>query len=426
MLKHIKRYLMILGITLFSSPQSYSQTIHSVGTGCGDNMCVWVKGQNFATNSRIDVRYSTTGSIVASYQGADITRYDDGTYQTVTFRVKDSVQQSYLNKGQFLVWIVNPSVPSWNGPGVVQRNARLQVSGGSNYNWHHVDFNGNECNREPYGIITHYHQSGVRATIQSQLSTMYTGGQRRLRIGIFFGTNSYGTVIGAPTGVLPAQFITNLKNYLLDIKAAGYEEVIVAMHPQQEYDFWTASTYSASIADRYWNVVQQTKSAINDTGINHLLDLGNELMPPAGASTTWHTYVTDLWNRHVSAYGTEYTVGFSTPEPERLSNMSIYGPNKPRVVDFHVYTNPSGAYAVANNLLNSQSLNTDIIIGELWYNDPLYAQALRNSINASAGDRWVRWVAQWPRSQTGSQQPSCQGQNVQSPLQFNELLSRSF
>lgn len=54
--------------------------------------------------------------------------------------------------------------------------------GGSNYGWYHLD---PPCNREPYGVV--YNYDIATATIDSQLQEMYSDGQRRLRVPIFFG-----------------------------------------------------------------------------------------------------------------------------------------------------------------------------------------------------------------------------------------------
>jgi hypothetical protein len=342
--------------------------------------------------------------------------------------VKDSVQQSILSRGGLYLWVVNPSKPVWTGPIVAHRSNKEQAYGGSNYNWYHVDFTGTTCNREPYGIIKNYHQAGVRATVQSQLATMYAGGQRRLRIAIaaadYFST---GTIVQAPNGTFPSQYLTNLGNYLADIKAVGFQEVLVGAFFFGNYSFWTSSTYSSTIASQYWSLLQQVHNVVASSGIPYLIDLGNEFMPPSTGSAVWKTYVTNLWGWYVAAYGPQYTVGFSTPSADRISNMAIYGSTKPSVVDVHIYQNPTTELTTADQALTNQGLSgIDILIGEAWYNDPTYAQGIRSSINGVTSGRWIRWLTQWPRSQSGSQDPTCQGQNVQSPLSDSVYLLNGF
>src|SRR5579863_6463063 len=53
--------------------------------------------------------------------------------------------------------------------------------GGSDYGWYHLD---PPCSREPYGVV--YNYDTASGAINSQLQQMYTNGQRRLRIPIYF------------------------------------------------------------------------------------------------------------------------------------------------------------------------------------------------------------------------------------------------
>jgi len=100
--------------------------------------------------------------------------------------------------------------------------------GGSDYAWYHLD---PPCSREPYGVI--YNYDTASATINSQLQKMYSNGQRRLRIPIYFarGINS-GTIMDSTGGNLSPQFQANLANLLAAIKAAGFEEIEVGFFPQ--------------------------------------------------------------------------------------------------------------------------------------------------------------------------------------------------
>ncbi len=420
------------GLAKRSGAGTTQLTISGGGVGDSDQLSAYVVGSAFASNSYIDARAGGSGPILQSYREMSRSLNTANGMDIITFRVSDSVQESILSRGGLYLWVVNPSTatsaPVWRGPQVVKRSNKEQAFGGANYNWYHVDFTGSTCRREPYGNIVNYNQTTVRNTVKSQLATMYAGGQRRLRVAIFVSDNfSSGTVVQAVSGTFPAQYLTNLQNYLSDIKAGGYQEVMVGLFPLGNYSFWTSTSYSPTIASQYWGLLQQLHQVVASSGLPYVIDLGNELMPPSSGSTVWKTYVTNIWGWYVAAYGPNYTVGFSTPSPERISNMAVYGSTKPSVVDIHIYTNPATGYTTADSALSSQGLsNIDIIIGESWYNDSTYAQGIRGSINASNSGRWMRWLTEWPRSQTGSQDPSCTGQNVQSPLDDSVYLLNGF
>lgn len=402
-------------------------TISAAGVGGLDHLSVYVVGTLFNSDAYVDARAAGSGNILESYSGSLRTYDAEYGINILTFKVADSVQQSVLSRGGLYLWVVNPG-STFTGP-VIAHRSNTQLKGGSNYNWYHVDFNGTDCNREPYGIVKNYDQASVRSTVQSQLATMAAGGQRRLRIALDFSdVASTGTVVQTPNGVFPAQYLTNLQNYLADIKAAGFQEVEVGMFPiGGSYDFWTASSFSQTIADQYWNLIQQAQNVVTNSGIHYLFDLGNELMPPTGASSAWNSYITSLWVRYVAAYGPSYTVGFSAPDESRIANMAIYGATKPSVVDLHIYANASTAYTTADNSLTNQNLpNVDIVIAETWYNDSAYSSGIRTSVNSSNSGRWMRWLTEWPRSQSGSQTANCTGQNVQSPLDDSVYLQQGF
>jgi hypothetical protein len=185
------------------------------------------------------------------------------------------------------------------------------------------------------------------------------------------------------------------------------------------------------MASQYWNLLQQMHDVVAGSGMPYLIDLGNEGMPDPTASISWRQYVTNIWSWYVAKYGPDYTVGFSTPSADRISNpgmSAVYGATKPRVVDVHAYDDARTALTTADSALTSQGLSDiDIIVGETWYNDLASAQSIRWSIdNVLPSGRWVRWLAQWPRSQSGSQHETCTGQNVQSPLDNSAYFVNNF
>jgi len=320
---------------------------------------------------------------------------------------------------------VSPNVAVQVGAPLVSRR------GGSNYNWYRVDYYGNRCNREPYGIIKNYHQytpdgsSTVRSIVNNQLTAMYSSGQRRLRIAIFFDRYSdSGTIIQTVNGTLPQSYLNNLTNFLSDIKAAGFEEVIVGLFGLSGYRLWKHPTFDQVMLDEYWTVLQQITDTTTRSGIPYLIDLGNE-MSPGGNYQPWLSLTQQIWARFVKKYGPNNTVGFSislgkksADVPFRLANIKrIYGNTLPAILDVHIYANgdEGPVFSHVDQVLSAQGLKTlPLIIGETNYNDTTTAASLDNAIRTTG--RPTLYLLQWPKSRTGSQSASCDGQNVDSPL----------
>src|SRR5215472_1019502 len=197
-----------------------------------------------------------------------------------------------------------------SGPASPQSSTQQQKLpaglGGSNYGWYQLD---PPCSREPYGVI--YNYNTATATINSQLETMYTNGQRRLRIPIFFarGINS-GTIMDSTGGNLASQFRSNLTGLLAAIKAAGFLEVEVGFFPQASNDPTSWTTFSSNYFQENWSVIQNLRPIIVSSGIPYHLDLQNEGIPPAGYGALLQ-YDQMLWNDYVAAYGRNDTLGFS-------------------------------------------------------------------------------------------------------------------
>ena len=410
--------------TTTSSP---TLSVTAAGSGSSDSLTAWIVGNGFATNSYVDARPSNGSNIIGSYSGAARTLDSANNANIVTFRVMDSIQQSVMSRVGLNLWVVNPSTGTYAGPKLAIRSSKEQAYGGANYDWYHIDVNGTSCNHEPYGIIVNYNQTAVKSAVRTQLAGMYSEGQRRLRIALFFANDAgTGSTVYAPNGVFPAQYLTNLGAFLADVKAAGFEEVLVGLFPQHAYSFYADTTYSTTKESQYWNLIQQAHQVVVSAGMPYLFDLGNELMPPAGGNPVWATYVTNLWGQYVATYGANYSVGFSTPSSDRLSNMSVYGTTKPSVVDVHIYdTNPATGYTTADHNLTVAGLpNVDIVIGETYYNDTTYAQGIRSAINSSTSGRWARWLTEWPIQRTPPL--TCSTGDVPPPLTDENFLLEGF
>lgn len=310
--------------------------------------------------------------------------------------------------------------------------ADLQTAGGSNYAWYAIDqsiLNNNEdrnC-REPFGIIANYHQQQVSNTVSQQLDSMFINGQRKLRIPIFHANDlTTGTILSSAGGDLTQQARGNLTRFLAHIKAAGFEEILVGFFPQSRSsphnwytEFGTGNTttrtrfYDTSTLQENWNLIKNLRPIIVSANIDYKIDLWNE---GAAASTQpiSRQYTSDLWALYNAAYGKSDTVGFSVatgsrveaanPDPNVIGDLAadrytvmkqVYdesGYGAPNVWDFHFYDDLDRKFRKVDAAMVEHGDNTDIIIGEAYYQDPVTLSHLQNI----STNRQIRTVYAWP------------------------------
>lgn len=97
-----------------------------------DNYSIELQGTNFANNSYVNVMAGTSGSIIAQFSGAQLTRTTSGGNNYLTFNITDQSLRNLLNSTGLYFWVVNPSVPAWDGPLHVINNSSTYDSLGSN------------------------------------------------------------------------------------------------------------------------------------------------------------------------------------------------------------------------------------------------------------------------------------------------------
>jgi len=277
--------------------------------------------------------------------------------------------------------------------------------GGSNYNWTAVDC----CDREPYGALKEgYHQP----KIQQQLKAMYDSGQRRLRIMIYHAPEGQGT----GTVLVPLDPVEEwLGAFLADIKAAGFEEIMVAMGPQGEMD----------IGYR-WGMVRRVMDAAQDSGVFFKIDLVNEGSVPEGH--TRFTMNKAIWNEYRQHFSRETTVGFSIPLDHRMADRiasldELYSGDLPYLFSVHSYGYVTDEYTELvwlDNLLNEHGHSQGIIIGECYYNDEKSAKRIHDA--AKDLSRPVYYLLQWPMTRYSL----CKQVDVAPPIDFSEYIKRGF
>ncbi len=297
--------------------------------------------------------------------------------------------------------------------------------GGSDYGWYHLD---PPCSREPYGVV--YNYDTATAIINSQLQQMFTNGQRRLRIPIYFarGIDS-GTIMDSTGGNLAPRFQANLANLLAAIKATGFVEVEVSFHPQSNNNPIGWTNFSDDYFQENWALIQNLRPIIAAAGISYHLDLMNEAIPPPGYAPLLQ-YAQMLWNNYVAMFGSSDTLGFSIiADAAHVAQVSmVYGPSaygnqgSPQLFDVHIYDETGSSFATAFSGLSSQGYQgVPWIIGEAFYNDAAEAAALRQEINSTG--QTVLYLTQWPVTADRTCSPDV---NVAPPADFSNYQAQHF
>ena len=291
----------------------------------------------------------------------------------------------------------------------------MTATGGSNYNWTAVE----GCNREPHGVLKNFDSPSIKERVAVQLQSMFDSGQRRLRIMIYHGRNSTGTVL------VPDDDVEGLlEDLLLHIKNAGFQEIMVAMGPVGENR--PSHQIIDEIYQENWTMVQRVRDVVTASGIHYRMDLQNEGIVPNG-HPRWD-YCRRLWIDYVEKYGKGDTVGFSIPVDWRIENRintmdGIYSNDFPFVFSAHFYgymSDEFNEFVILDRLMKGHGHGQGWIIGESYYNDKSAAAGLKRAIETT--DRTVFYLTQWPMKRAGL----CRHVDAAPPVEFGEFIEKGF
>lgn len=243
------------------------------------------------------------------------------------------------------------------------------------------------------GILATYHQTGVRATVQSQLRTMYTNGVRSIRTILWHmttagaHTNDWGAV-DSVGGVLSPQVTTNLRNFMADIKAVGITKFELAMGPTYQNNP-LESVYVASKFEENWQLILYVRPILKASGIaTTRIDLMNEAAPSnwwtADIKLRMTNYVKEIWRRYQAAFLTTSDATFSAHSDHvtRLQNLVAALTPDPTFLEAHVYA--------PGDLQTVPALDAwwpgKLIVGEMYY----------NTVRPSGATEYLRWPLTTP------------------------------
>ena len=307
---------------------------------------------------------------------------------------------------------------------------------GANYS-HYRNLN---CSLDDTGIISHYHERGVRRQVQGQLGAMRAAGIETLRLLLWHMTDAseqrWG-VVSSAGGRLADPVHSNLIRYLRDVRAAGFERLTLSLAPM-----WTNSPYGQpdNVDDRSkleenWSLIRFVRPLLKSYGppSTHI-DLINEA-PPAqwqspGEIEQTREYITTIWTRYVDSFGGD-DAGFSSiggggpaDAAERLQNLldalRASGRPLPRWFDVHPPYSYDEALAVlraVDQTLAANGVSQPLIIGEEAYNDDSVARAIAEFMRMSS--RPVAEVLEWPLT---AGRP-CRDMSVSAPYRADAYLT---
>jgi hypothetical protein len=304
----------------------------------------------------------------------------------------------------------------------------------------YTDWGLSGCDPSGTPILTTYERLGVRHRVRLQLAAMHAAGLDSLRLMIWNsvqGDDSSG-VVSSATGRLEEPYRTNLIEYLRDVRAAGFESLMVDFSPQgpndpignPQHDVYDPATFAQN-----WSLIRDIRPLVKTYGPpTTRIDLLSEGAP----SDYWpfkarlEQYITEMYRNYAEAFGTQDVVvsDITPPEPgasitqpdggHRLQNLidalEASGRPLPTVFSVHVSTwwQPSGANALyglrqVDATLKANGLDQPLLVSETVYDDPAYAAAIQTFRQTST--RPILEVQEWPL-QPGS---SCPNFSVAAP-----------
>lgn len=342
--------------------------------------------------------------------------------------------------------------------------------GGSNLLWFHVDpvdpddpdpLGACIAARDPYGILANYHRPGVRVRVLEILAAMRAAGQRRLSTGLLHlrapgpaPEGSWGgTLLDSTGGRLHPQVEASLDQFLADIAATGFDEILFRYFPQGANTAIEWDSFSEDLYQENWQLIRRTQAQLEASGLAFRTDLLVEGMPrawfttlPGGnyyidadrpANRAWSEYARRLWRDYVAQFGPERSVGFSfvtdanavrtrarVRHVDHVYRLADGSQVFPPVFAFDIY----GGGAVSDRTIFERHHHAmaDIgrqeswIVAESWFNDAGSAADLKAALESTG--RQLAYFTQWPLDR---QVDDC-GVNVAAPVAYEAWLRRGF
>lgn len=294
------------------------------------------------------------------------------------------------------------------------------VSGGSNYDFYYLD----SCYYQPFQVVDAFNKAPT--IIAYQLAGMKRAGQNRLSVGVYHhhGADN-GTVMDSTDGRLPPQDQENLAGLLADVKQAGFAEVTIVLHPSDDNDPSTWSSWQDPLYQENWQLIQSLHPIIAAAGLPFHLDLGDELTASTNQPLVLR-YDQQLWQAYTAEFGRADTVGFSINGNDggQVLNVSkMYGSAPPSMFDIHIYGDEATQFTYNDIQLRQQGLTSQpVIIGEAYYDDKDAAAGFAQAVRRTG--RQIYYLTQWPKTRANNSE--CSRVDVAPPTNYAEYAAAGF
>ena len=309
------------------------------------------------------------------------------------------------------------------------RGAEQRPLIGANYS--HWGMSG--CDFGGTGILYLYPASGV---VRRQLAAIRAAGIETLRLLLWHMHDTTGHswgIVSSAGGRIGGDERANLIRYLEGARATGFKRLTIAFAPE-----WTNSPlpaddhgYDPSLFDENWGFIRDVRGLAKqhgppDTRFN-LLNAGAPSDDDVLRAQVVD-YISRLYGRYVDAFGGEdvtvSTVVNGEADRTRLFNL-VSALRKsarplPRWFELHVFNDAGQALEnlrLADATLASEGLAQPMTVGDIAYDDGLFAAALRTF--ATTSSRPLEEALQWPLRADSP----CEQMSVQAPYRADEYIT---
>jgi hypothetical protein len=254
---------------------------------------------------------------------------------------------------------------------------------------------------------------------------MHAAGLSTLRLGLWNADDlSLGaSLIPTRSGGLVEPYKSNLREFVTDIRAAGFASLTISFSPYATNDpiGSPVNRYDPRLFEQNWSLIRDVRPLVKTYGPpTTRFDLLMEGPPPSYLPTYGQlmAYMTEIYRRYADAFGTA-DAEISTiapPEPSadidtqpefghRIQNLidalRASGRPLPEVFPVHIATwwQPSERHALyalreVDKALTANGLSQPLIVGETVYEDRGYAAAIEEFRRTSS--RSILEVQEWP------------------------------
>ncbi len=423
----MRPYFLLLVILLIAYNTYSAPLLERGGSGCPDNFCVWIIGQDFGkqpilyvyNDSKLISRYpypqgptQNPGSHSVTLMLRSSLEMDLYESEGLTFKILKTETREFSNK--LLIKRDGPLSES-----IIRKKARLPLQmGGTNYVMY--DLGEYLQNHDLWGdpirgvkmLIARYHQN--KQIVKSQIKAIADSGQKVISIMFWYviypgqPDNVFMHTVDISNGIPNLQY-QNAKEILNEIKKYNFEQVILRVGPQgnESPDGW--SSWNEESYKKQWRAIDQLIDLFNKelagTAINPLFDLAGE---GAGIDKGFGTqFGVRLWKDYTEKYGNINSTAMSAAYyPGRIKKMveefdaaGLPRPNQYAVDIYGAYDWDGNFYRLAKELQALGEIHKPVLLQETYYNDANMMQIVNKARN-EFGLNIVR-IVQWNLTRQG-------------------------